>query len=257
MATPRVIGGLTPTCARRAAELYTVLRAEVNLVHSIEIAEAAKMLENAYRLVNISFINEFAEYCDSRQIDIRATITAAESKPFGFASFYPSAGAGGHCIPVDPVYLLHDAARAGHQMTTLRAAVAANAAVPLKTAMACKRLVEREGIESGRARILLLGLAYKPDVSDVRNAPCIPLVRALRRHFSDISVHDPRVSLIQVDQHRYVSVKDLPKAVCSADLVVLAQRHSEYPSSLLALARRVYCCDHAEGSVLVDPDWSS
>jgi len=234
--TPKVVGGYTSICALRAEQFYRGILPAVHVTSGLREAEAAKMLENTYRQVNLALIHEFAAYCGVQGIDVAATIDAAATKPFGFQPFYPGAGVGGHCIPVDPMYLAHSAREAGVPLRLVELAQEINERRPHQVVDQCARLLVATGREVRGASVLVLGLTYKPDVADVRNTPAVPLVRALLDAGSVVTIHDPLVTELVVDGRRWPVVGDLEAAVRAADLVLLAQRHACYDPALLRRA---------------------
>jgi UDP-N-acetyl-D-glucosamine dehydrogenase len=187
--TPKIVSGLTENSTRMAAEFYAKFIDEVITVESLEIAETAKLLENSFRLVNISFINEIAIFCDELGIDITKVIQAAASKPYGFMPFYPGIGVGGHCIPVDPIYLSHKAGEIGASSNFIELAVKVNRDRP-------NYFVEKAQQKLGtlsQKKILVIGVAYKPNVSDTRETPVKALIDGLIDRGANVSWHDKLV----------------------------------------------------------------
>lgn len=237
--TPKVVGGLTTRCRDRAADFYRRLTERVHVTRSTREAEAAKILENTFRQVNIAMVNEFAQVCRELGVDVWDAIDAAATKPFGYMPFRPGAGVGGHCIPVDPLYLVHQARAAGLPFTLAERAQEINDAMPLWVAdRAATRLAE-DAVAVDGARILLLGVTYKPDVPDTRHSPAAPLASALIAMGAQVSFHDPYVDLFQAGSAVLRPADCLSSALDSADLVIVVQRHSCYPPELLTTARRV------------------
>ena len=188
--TPKLVAGLNEKAANRAAAFYSQFITQVEVGSSLEVIEVAKLLENSFRLINISFINEIAMFCEKIGVDIRAVLKAAATKPYGFMPFYPSAGVGGHCIPVDPSYLATKARELGTPSRFIELAHEVNRSLPeFFTGVALGKL----GILSGK-KILVIGIAYKPNVSDVRESPAIGLISALRSEGAIVSWHDELVS---------------------------------------------------------------
>ena len=187
--TPRVIGGMTPEASLRAANFYKSFTSEVISVSGPEAAEAAKLLENTFRQVNIAFVNEFAQVCRKLDVDVREVIAAASSKPYGFMPFQPSAGVGGHCIPVDPSYLSWIARQNGITAQFIELANQVNAEMP---AYVVSRFQEISQLSSGR--ILILGVAYKPGVSDTRETPATGVKKALEASGFSVEWLDPLVT---------------------------------------------------------------
>ncbi|HEY0804909.1 MAG TPA: nucleotide sugar dehydrogenase [Pseudonocardiaceae bacterium] len=260
--TPKVIGGLTSVCAYRTKDLYQDVVSAVHVTKGIREAEAAKILENTYRQVNLALVHEFAAYCDAQGIDVAATIDAAATKPFGFQPFYPGVGVGGHCIPVDPMYLASSGRELGTPMHLVELAQQVNDRRPAQIAEHCMKLLASSGVPPAGARVLVLGLTYKPNVADLRNTPAVPLIRLLVAAGIEVMVHDPLVPGISVDDVRHDCVADVTAAVREADLVLLAQRHRHYQRSLLQQAGLLYVADsrapdRAETSLAVVVDESS
>jgi nucleotide sugar dehydrogenase len=216
----------------------------VHVAKGLREAEAAKILENTYRQVNLALVHEFAEYCEVQGIDVMSVIEAAATKPFGYQPFYPGVGVGGHCIPVDPLYLAASARAQGTPMRLVETAQQINDHRPVRIAEQCRRWLTTSGIPAQGARVLVLGVTYKPDVADVRNTPVVGIVRGLRALGVEVSVHDPLVDGLDVDGDRLAVVTDLGSAIAAADLVLVAQRHSAYTSRLLRQAGLVLHAGH-------------
>ncbi len=188
--TPKLVAGLTPTATERARTFYQSFITDVRTGSSLEVIETAKLLENSFRLINISFVNELAQFCSALDIDVQEVIAAAASKPYGFMPFYPSAGVGGHCIPVDPIYLAHKAEEMGVPSRFINLAQEINLQLPVFfTGIATGML----GTLPGK-KILIIGVAYKPDVSDTRETPAQGIITALRSAGSLVSWHDDLVN---------------------------------------------------------------
>lgn len=187
--TPKLVAGFSDNAGARAAEFYSKFVSDVRLFKSVEVVETAKLLENAFRLVNISFINEVSIFCAKLGINVLEVIEAASSKPYGFMPFYPSAGVGGHCIPVDPVYLSHKAAEIGSPLRSIELAHEVNESMPHYYV---GRAVEMLGNLAGK-KILVVGLAYKANVSDMREGASEKLIGLLRKAGATVSWHDELV----------------------------------------------------------------
>ncbi|MER5891082.1 nucleotide sugar dehydrogenase [Streptomyces sp. NPDC001941] len=237
--TPKVVGGLTAACSARAAEFYGKLTERVHVTRSPREAEAAKILENTYRQVNLALVNEFAQICHRLDVDVWDTIEAAATKPFGFTPFRPGAGVGGHCIPVDPLYLVHRATQAGVPFRMAEQAQRVNDSMPVWVASRARDLLERHGIAVRGARILLLGVTYKPDIADTRHSPAEPLAVELLGAGAEVSFHDPYVETYAVRGRPLTPVRDLRAGLAAADLTVIVQHHSVYQPELLAQTRLV------------------
>jgi UDP-N-acetyl-D-glucosamine dehydrogenase len=187
--TPKLVAGLTEAAAKRAKEFYSKFIDSIIFCSSLEIAETAKLLENSFRLINISFINELAIYCQKIGIDIAEVITAAATKPYGFMPFYPSIGVGGHCIPVDPIYLANAAKAAGAPTRFIDLADEINLAMP---AYFVERADQILGGLKGK-KVLVIGVSYKPNVADVRESPVMALLAGLKQKDAQVSWHDDLV----------------------------------------------------------------
>ena len=192
--TPKVVGGLTPACTERAAELYRGAVERVVPVSSPEAAELTKLLENIYRAVNIALVNELAQLCERMDIDVWEVVEAAETKPFGFMSFKPGPGLGGHCIPIDPFYLTWKAREYDFYTEFIELAGKINANMPYF----CRSLISQalnHGAQKSLngSRLLVLGVSYKADVDDVRESPAEKIIQLLQKAGADVAYHDPHV----------------------------------------------------------------
>jgi nucleotide sugar dehydrogenase len=238
--TPKVVGGLTAECGDRAAAFYRPLTGGIYLTRRPREAEAAKILENTYRQVNIALVNEFAQICHRLGVDVWDTLAAAATKPFGFAPFYPGPGVGGHCIPEDPMYIAVRASELGVPFSLVETAQRINASMPAWFAdRICKHLGDRIGSHVG-ARVLLLGITYKPDIADIRNSPAIRLARELLDQGVDVCFHDPHHELLVGDAVALRRVADLDASLRESDLTVLLKRHREYTDDVLATVPRLF-----------------
>ncbi|MEV0408882.1 nucleotide sugar dehydrogenase [Actinoallomurus sp. NPDC050550] len=250
--TPKVVGGLTPACADRAVEFYGRFTDEVVRARGTREAEMAKLLENTYRHVNLGLINEVAMLCHRMGIDVWDVIECARTKPFGFQAFQPGPGVGGHCIPVDPLYLAHKARAVGFASRMIDAAERVNSAMPGYVVERCAALLRSRGREPAGTSVLLLGVTYKADVADLRMTPAEEVARRLRGHGAAVSYHDPYVDAWTVDGEPVPSHGDLRSALRSADLTVLLQKHSRYrPETLVSEAHLVF---DARGLLADHPD---
>ena len=187
--TPKLVAGLTDQAANLAREFYSKFVDQVVICPTVEVAETAKLLENSYRLVNISFINEISMFCQKMGIDINEVVKAAATKPYGFMPFYPSVGVGGHCIPVDPIYLSEAAKSAGAGSRFIDIADEINQSMPSYFVERAKQIID--GVKS--KKILVIGLSYKPNVADIRESPVISLVEQLRKSGAEVFWHDELV----------------------------------------------------------------
>ncbi|WP_435129294.1 nucleotide sugar dehydrogenase [Actinacidiphila sp. bgisy144] len=235
--TPKVVSGLTRVCAKQCAALYEQFVDHVVVARGTREAELAKLLENTYRSVNIALVNEFARYCHQVGADIWDVVACAGTKPFGFQSFRPGPGVGGHCIPVDPVYLLHGAPADAFPL--VRAALHTNRVMPDHVVGRAARLLAEHGVALPGARITLLGVSYKPDTEDVRESPALHVARGLADLGAEVGWHDPHVADLPLHGVRLRRQADPYAAAADADLVVLLQAHSAYDVRALAKGARL------------------
>jgi UDP-N-acetyl-D-glucosamine dehydrogenase len=187
--TPKLVAGLTPVAAVKAKEFYSKFIDQVDVCDSLEVAETAKLLENSFRLVNISFINELAMFCQKIGIDVNDVIKAASTKPYGFMPFYPSVGVGGHCIPVDPLYLAQAARAVGAPTRFIELADEINLGMPTYFVGRASEMLG--GLKD--KKVLVIGVSYKPNVADVRETPVEALISGLKKSGAVVSWHDDLV----------------------------------------------------------------
>ena len=223
--TPKLVAGLTPAATERAASFYKTFVDSVTIGSSPEVIETAKLLENSFRLVNISFVNELAQFCAAMGIDVREVVDAAATKPYGFMPFYPGAGVGGHCIPVDPSYLVAKAQEMGVPTRFIDLANDLNQSLPSYfTGVATGILGGLKG-----KKILVVGIAYKPEVADVRETPAEGLIHQLRAKGADVSWHDELVQ--EWNGEKSVGLSS------NFDLAILVNPHSNTNLSALGSIR--------------------
>ncbi len=218
--TPKLVGGLTPACTERAVELYRSAVDTVVPLSSPEAAEMTKLLENIFRAVNIALVNELAQLCERMEVDVWEVVEAAETKPFGFMSFKPGPGLGGHCIPIDPFYLTWKAREYDFYTEFIDLAGKVNANMPFF----CRSLISQalnHGAEKSLkgSRILILGVSYKADIDDVRESPAKKIVELLRKAGAEVSYHDPHVD-------RFDGLRSVAYAPESYDCVVIVTAHN-------------------------------
>jgi len=187
--TPKLVAGLTPEAAIKSKDFYSKFIQQVDICDSLEVAETAKLLENSFRLVNISFINELAMFCQKIGIDVNNVIKAASTKPYGFMPFYPSVGVGGHCIPVDPLYLAEAAREAGAPSRFIELADEINLGMPTYFVGRASEILG--GLKD--KKVLVIGVSYKPNVADIRETPVTALISGLKRSGAVVSWHDDLV----------------------------------------------------------------
>jgi UDP-N-acetyl-D-glucosamine dehydrogenase len=226
---PRVVGGMTPRCTELAAQLYETVVPAMHRVSSPRVAEMEKLLENIFRIVNISMINELALLCSRMDIDIWEVIEAASTKPYGFMPFYPGPGPGGHCIPVDPFYLSWKAREYGFSTRFIDLAGEINSMMPHFVVTRVESALNTVKKSLNGSRILVLGAAYKPDIGDTRESPAIEVVRILREKEAIVTVYDPHVSELRVGG-AVVPVLPHPGEddLRGADLVLILTNHSAF-----------------------------
>ncbi len=221
--TPKVVGGITPACVERAVALYSAAVDTVVPVSSPEAAELSKLLENIFRSVNIALVNELAMLCDRLDIDVWEVVDAAATKPFGFMKFTPGPGLGGHCLPLDPFYLSWKAREVDFHTEFIELAGKVNQNMPYH----CRELVARALNDRGQsvrgARVLMLGLAYKPNVDDTRESPALKLAELLQDQGAEISYHDPHV--VSSSRLGLDSVPLDRETLASADCAVIVTAH--------------------------------
>jgi len=223
--TPKLVAGLSPAATQRAVEFYKTFVDSVTVGSSPEVIETAKLLENSFRLVNISFVNEIAQFCEAMGIDVREVVDAAATKPYGFMPFYPGAGVGGHCIPVDPSYLVSKAQELGVSTRFIDLANDLNRSLATYfTGVASGILGELAG-----KKIVVVGVAYKPDVADIRETPAEGLIKELRSMGADAKWHD---DLIQ----EWNGEKSVPLSA-DFDLAILVNPHSNTDLDALGSTR--------------------
>jgi len=224
---PKVVGGLSPAAAELAALLYGTIIKNIFRVSSPEAAETCKLLENTFRLVNIALVNEFAMVCHKMKIDIWEVIAAAKTKPFGFMPFYPGPGAGGHCLPCDPVYLSWKAKKFGFKTKMIDTAVYINHFMPDYVVGRVKELLN--GL-SGK-NILVVGTTYKKDVRDLRESPSIEIIEKLKKAKAGVAYLDPMIPYLKIGGLDMKSIRLNTKNIKQYDCVVIATAHSgvDYP----------------------------
>jgi UDP-N-acetyl-D-glucosamine dehydrogenase len=226
--TPKVIGGLTPACAEVATALYRLAIDTVVPVSSPEAAEMVKLLENTFRSVNIGLVNEVLLMCDKLGLDAWEVIDAAATKPFGFMRFTPGPGLGGHCIPIDPLYLSWKMKGLNYTARFIELASDVNTAMPRYWVQKAQDALNDAGKAVRGSRVLVLGVAYKRDISDMRESPALDIIRLLQEKGAQVQYHDPHVPAFEDHGLAMTSEADLAQALAAADLVVIATDHANY-----------------------------
>ena len=225
--TPKVVGGVTPACTEMAATLYEqILDEEVCRVSSPRVAEMTKLLENIFRIVNISLVNELALLCEKMKIDIWEVIEAAKTKPFGFMPFYPGPGLGGHCIPLDPFYLSWKAKEYDFSTRFIELAGEINDAMPYHVVEEAMELLNKNGKALNGSKVMLLGMAYKRDIDDLRESPALKVARLLAERGAMLSYHDPYIPQINSAGLELRDVPLSPETLAAQDLVIITTAHT-------------------------------
>jgi nucleotide sugar dehydrogenase len=237
--TPKIVGGLTPSCTDAAEAFYARICDQVVRARSAREAEMAKLLENTYRHVNIALVNEMAIFCRELDVDLWDAIRCAATKPFGFQPFYPGPGVGGHCIPIDPNYLSYKVRTLGYPFRFVELAQEINSRMPGYVTDRAAELLNRHAKAVNGAKVLLLGVTYKRDIADQRESPARPLARKLLARGAQVSYHDPYVPAWTIDGQSIPRAGDLHAALAGADLVILLQAHQAYDPAQLTQAARL------------------
>jgi UDP-N-acetyl-D-glucosamine dehydrogenase len=224
--TPKVLGGITPACTKAAAALYGTCIDTIVPVSSPEAAELAKLLENTFRSVNIGLVNEMAIICDRLGVDVWEVIEAAATKPFGFMKFTPGPGIGGHCIPLDPHYLAWKMRTLNYKTRFIDLASEINSAMPDVVAGKVAFALNDERKSVRGSRVLVLGVAYKKDIDDMRESPALDVIRLLEERGAEVTFHDPHVASFREDGHTRTGVELTDDVLERADAVVVVTDHS-------------------------------
>jgi UDP-N-acetyl-D-glucosamine dehydrogenase len=231
---PKVVGGVTPACRQLAGALYREVVPKVHEVSTPKVAELAKLYENVFRNVNIALANEFSVMCRYLGVDSTEVIDAAATKPFGFMPFYPGPGIGGHCIPVDPLYLSWKMRLNGYEARFISLADDINRSMPHHVLSLVSEGLNEDGRALKGARVLVLGVAYKRGIGDTRESPAFEIIAALRRRGAEVSYADPHVPALWVDGVRIKSVEVTEQELQSADCVLVLTDHSEFDYAAVA-----------------------
>ena len=226
--TPKVVGGMTPACGEMVKGLYEQAIDVVVPVSSPQVAEMVKLLENTFRATNIALVNEIAMMCDRLGVDVWEAIDAAKTKPFGFMPFYPGPGLGGHCIPVDPQFLAWKLKTLNYNARFIQLAAEINLGMPGHVLGKIADALNDAGKPLNGSRVLLLGVAYKANVSDTRESPALDLIQLLRDKGSHVTYNDPYVREIEVDGHKLESISLDDATLRTADCVVITTDHKTY-----------------------------
>lgn len=235
--TPKVVGGITPECTEVAASLYRiVLDGDIHTVSSPEIAEMEKILENSYRNVNIALANEMAILCNRMGINVWEVIDAAKTKPYGFQAFYPGPGVGGHCIPIDPFYLTWKAREYDYHTKLIEVAGEINNYMPEYTVERAMKILNEEGKALKGSSVLILGVAYKQDIDDLRESAALKVIENLEKYGANVAYHDPYIPQFKNKKTKksYQSLELNAETLRNADLVIITTMHTCYDYKLIA-----------------------
>ncbi|OOP64096.1 UDP-glucose 6-dehydrogenase [Arthrobacter sp. SRS-W-1-2016] len=235
---PRVVGGVTPACGEVAERLLSASTKLVHVVPSADVAEMTKLVENTFRAVNIALANEFADICHELNMEVMDVIDAASTKPYGFMAFTPGPGVGGHCIPCDPHYLLWQLRKARLTAPVIEQAMAGIAGRPHQVVEKARRILSDRNHGVAGARVMVLGVAYKPDVEDLRESPALEIIAALIADGAEVAFSDPWCRTAP-DGHGGTLESEQSPADWGADLVILHTRHSQMQLDWLAEAPAV------------------
>lgn len=249
--TPKVIGGITPACTEVATAWYGQAIQTVIPVSSAEAAEMTKLLENTFRMINIGLVNEMAIMCERLGVDVWEVIDAAATKPFGFMKFTPGPGLGGHCIPIDPLYLSWKMKVLNYTARFIELASEINTNMPRYVVYRLMDALNERGRTLKGSHVLVLGAAYKPDVDDIRESPALDVIGLLHQKGAQVSYHDPYIPRLEThDGLQLESVPDLLQAVRWADAVVIITNHKvyDYPA-ILEAAQFIFDTRNALGAL--------
>jgi UDP-N-acetyl-D-glucosamine dehydrogenase len=238
--TPKVLGGITDACVRVGVAFYAKVFDTIVAVESAEAAELVKVYENTFRMINIALVNELAQVCDRLGVDVWNVIDAAATKPFGFMKFTPGPGLGGHCIPLDPHYLAWKMRTLHFKTRMIELASEINSEMPQFVVRKAADALNKRGKALHDARVLVLGVAYKKDIDDLRESPALDVIRMLQEKGADVAYHDPHCPVIADDGH--TELEDLPlhsaplstDVLAAADLVVITTDHTDVDYDLVA-----------------------
>ena len=226
--TPKVVGGITQACTDVAVAWYQQAIETVVPVSSTEVAEMAKLLENTFRMINISMVNELAQMCERLDVDVWEVIDAAATKPFGFMKFTPGPGLGGHCIPVDPLYLSWKMKTLNYTARFIELASEINTNMPRYVVSRIQDALNRYKKSLNGSKILILGVSYKPNINDMRESPALDIIHLLREKGAIVSYNDPFVPEIEIEGVQMFSEKELSTFLEKADLVAIITNHDKF-----------------------------
>jgi len=237
--TPKVVGGVTAACTELAAFLLSKIVDKVIPVSSPRVAEMSKLLENTYRVVNISLVNELAQLCRRMKVNVWEVIEAASTKPYGFTPFYPGPGMGGHCIPIDPFYLSWKARAYDFNLRFVELAGEINDSMPYFVVDLVTEALNREGKSLKDSRILVLGVAYKQNIGDLRESPALKIIPLLEEREAQVEYCDPLVPSLELEDRALTSLPLSDKPWKGADCVLLLTAHRVFPYQEIAQESRL------------------
>jgi UDP-N-acetyl-D-glucosamine dehydrogenase len=237
--TPKIVGGITERCTKQAIKYYGRIFEKIIPVSSTRCAELVKLLENTFRSVNIGLVNEMALMCNKLGLDVWEVIEAASTKPFGFMPFYPGPGLGGHCIPIDPHYLSWKLKTLNYQARFIEMAGEINSGMPAYVVQKIADALNEDGKPLKGSRILVLGVAYKKNISDVRESPALDIIRMLEQRGAHVDFHDPYVGTIEEDGHRMKGVDLTDARLRRSDCVAIVTDHSTVNNARVAKHARL------------------
>jgi len=255
--TPKVMGGITAACGEVASAWYEGAIKTVYRVSTAEAAEMSKLLENTFRMINIGLVNELAIMCERLGVDVWEVINAAATKPFGFMKFTPGPGLGGHCIPIDPLYLSWKMKSFNYNARFIELASEINTNMPRYVVSRILDAMNDRGMILKNSKVLVLGAAYKPDIDDVRESPALDVIGLLMKKGADVRYHDPYIPHIHHEYQgwRMDSVTDMMQAVRESDAVVIVTNHKEYDyKEIIAAAKFVFDSRNATGQMGKDSE---
>jgi UDP-N-acetyl-D-glucosamine dehydrogenase len=253
--TPKVIGGITEACSEVAEAWYCGAIQTIFSVSSAEAAEMAKLLENTFRMINIGMVNELAIMCERLGVDVWEVIEAAATKPFGFMKFTPGPGLGGHCIPIDPLYLSWKMKALNYNARFIDLASEINTNMPRYVVSRVLEAMNDRGKTLNGSKVLVLGAAYKPDIDDMRESPALDVIKLLQNKGAQVEYHDPYIPHIhhEYDGWEMDSVKDVMQSVKESDAVVIVTNHKSYDyKAIVDAANFVFDSRNALGKLAKD-----
>ncbi|MDO8752842.1 MAG: nucleotide sugar dehydrogenase [Anaerolineales bacterium] len=255
--TPKVVGGITEACGEVATAWYEGAIKTVHRVSTAEAAEMSKLLENTFRMINIGLVNELAIMCERLGVDVWEVIDAAASKPFGFMKFTPGPGLGGHCIPIDPLYLSWKMKSFNYNARFIELASEINTNMPRYVVSRILEAMNDRGKTLKGSKVLVLGVAYKPDIDDVRESPALDVIGLMQKKGAHVEYHDPYIPHLhhEYDGWHLDCVKDMMKSVKEADAVIIITNHKDYDyKAIIDSAQFVFDSRNATGRIGKDSE---